>query len=192
MPRMLSKPPYVFDNDCLASFLWVKRTDLLNKLFPGQILVPSVVVEELSYMARTKNEWVYRLLATEIAAGNFLEVRSPAGSPEAAEFLKLTTGRAGKVLGRGEAAVIAYVRFHGGTVASNNLSDVGRYCKLHSLDLITTEDILCYAFLDKLLTEKQGNVLWEEMKKKRRRLPQYSFSEALRRFLREGPRGSKL
>ncbi len=43
----MTKLPLVFDNDCLSSFLWVKRTDIIKQLFPGQIIVPSIVEDEL-------------------------------------------------------------------------------------------------------------------------------------------------
>ena len=43
MRKFPSDIPYVFDNDCLASFPWVNRTDFLHDPFPGQIKAPETV-----------------------------------------------------------------------------------------------------------------------------------------------------
>ena len=36
-----------FDNDCVSSFLWANEEDLLLKLYPGRIVLPQEVVNEL-------------------------------------------------------------------------------------------------------------------------------------------------
>lgn len=36
MRKLPSSLPYVFDSDCLASFLWVKRVDVLYALFAAR------------------------------------------------------------------------------------------------------------------------------------------------------------
>lgn len=182
MRQISSSPPYVFDNDCLSSFLWVKRTDILNVLFPGLVKVPDLVVHELSYLGTTKRAWVYDLLLHEIREGKFEVLSLPAASPAGKEFTRLICGGQGKAMGRGEAAVLAWVKHNGGTVASNNLADVANYCHAHGLNFICTDDILCKACLEGVFAEKEGNLLWEEMKHYRRKLPEYDFSEALRRF----------
>jgi len=43
MRKFPSDIPYVFDNDCLASFPWVNRTDFLHDSFSGQIKAPETV-----------------------------------------------------------------------------------------------------------------------------------------------------
>ncbi len=37
-----------FDNDCVSSFLWVNEENLLLKLYPGRIVLPQEVFDELS------------------------------------------------------------------------------------------------------------------------------------------------
>lgn len=37
-----------FDTDCLSSFLWVHREDILLRLYPGKIVLPQQVFNELS------------------------------------------------------------------------------------------------------------------------------------------------
>ena len=38
-----------FDTDCLSSFLWVGQEQLLLQLYPGKIVLPKQVFDELSH-----------------------------------------------------------------------------------------------------------------------------------------------
>lgn len=38
-----------FDSDCISAFLWVGNENLLVKLYPGRIVIPKTVYDELSY-----------------------------------------------------------------------------------------------------------------------------------------------
>jgi len=42
------KLPIVFDNDCISSFLWIKRLDIINALFLNEIIIPQTVYDELN------------------------------------------------------------------------------------------------------------------------------------------------
>lgn len=46
--NILTKP-LIFDTDCLSAFLWVNQQSLLVQLYPGQIVIPSEVLTELSF-----------------------------------------------------------------------------------------------------------------------------------------------
>ena len=37
-----------FDTDCLSSFIWAKRLDLLETLYAGRIIIPRPVYQELT------------------------------------------------------------------------------------------------------------------------------------------------
>ncbi len=37
-----------FDTDCLSAFLWINNTNILEKLYGGDIIIPSPVYRELS------------------------------------------------------------------------------------------------------------------------------------------------
>jgi predicted nucleic acid-binding protein len=171
----------VFDTDCLSSFLWVKRPDLLSQLFQDKILIPDPVVDELSNLKNTGYRWVPEILDRQIAAGLFRALPIPAVGDIASEYYRLTK-TAMKSMGSGEAAALAYVRYRGGTVASNNLSDVNAYCRSFEIELVSTDDILCLAKVQGLITMIEGEGLWNEMKNRRRKLPAYDFGEAMRRF----------
>jgi len=177
-------PPFVFDNDCLASFLWTRRVDILVRVLPERRVVPGSVVSELEVLAGGPYNWVYEQLVEEINGGRFEKAELVAETPEALEFRDLVFGQGfqGRRLGRGEAAALLLAKSLGGTVASNNLKDVAEYCKRYGLNLISTDDILCVACNRGYLTVEEGNELWAEMKRRRRRLPDYDFFEAYRRF----------
>jgi len=38
-----------FDTDCISAFLWVNEQSLLISLYPGKIIIPQPVYDELSY-----------------------------------------------------------------------------------------------------------------------------------------------
>jgi len=38
-----------FDNDCLSAFLWVGDENLLVKLYPGKVIIPKQVYDELKF-----------------------------------------------------------------------------------------------------------------------------------------------
>ena len=75
---------------------------------------------------------------------------------------------------------MAYVRFHGGTVASNNLRDVKNYCIEHNLPLMTVRAIVARAVLDsKSLSIGEAEDFWSSMLAKGRRLPNATAQEAI-------------
>jgi hypothetical protein len=88
----------------------------------------------------------------------------------------------------GEAAAIAIARVLDGTIASNNLADILPYVKDDKPPYLCTDNILYMALEAGLITEIRGNIIWNEMKRRKRRLPDYSFSEAIRRFRLGWPR----
>lgn len=168
-----------FDTDCLSSFLWVKREDIIVNQFAGQIMIPKFVYVEM------ENPFVQQLKArldTLIANGSAGIVEIQGGTSEAAIFCELTntpqSGRA--IIGKGEAAAIALAKEYNGMVASNNLRDVAYYISLFGLELKTTADILCDSFSDGYITLSEADAIWIGMLAKKRKLPAISFSDYLR------------
>ena len=84
------------------------------------------------------------------------------------------------VIGRGEAASLALAKSEKGIVASNNLKDISQYITEYQLSHKTTGDILTEALDSGLITEQEGNTLWANMLKKRRKLGANSFTEYLK------------
>ena len=168
-----------FDTDCLSAFLWVNNQSILAQLYPGRIVLPKEVYIELS------NPGIPHLKArvdAMVLNKDVVVAEIQANTEEYRLYRKLAScpDRGHLIIGRGEASAIALAKARGGAVASNNLRDVKTYVEEFGLELITTGDILKEALNRGLITEAEGNSLWQNMLRKRRRLGYASFSEYLR------------
>ena len=168
-----------FDTDCLSAFLWVNNQSLLAQLYPGRIVLPKEVYIELSnpgvphLKARVDSLVLNKdVVVAEIQANTeeYRLYRKLVSSPDSGHL----------IIGRGEASAIALAKVRGGAVASNNLRDVKTYIEEFGLELITTGDILKEARNRGLISEEEGNDLWQKMLRKRRKLGYASFSEYLK------------
>ena len=65
--------------------------------------------------------------------------------------------------------------------ASNNYKDIALYIKRYHLKHVDTGHILMEAMEKQIITELEGNTIWQNMSNKNRRLPETSFSEYLRK-----------
>ena len=168
-----------FDTDCLASFLWVGQENLLLQRYPGRIVVPKQVFDEFSYPGiphiKAKLDALHqsgKVIRSEILL-NTEEYRlyyELAIAPPAGE----------RLIGKGEAAVLALAKVNNGIVASNNLKDVMKYVNKYGLEHTTTGDIMASALKEGLIDEMQGNQIWQEMIRRKRFLPTATFSEFLK------------
>lgn len=165
-----------FDNDCISAFLWVKAEHIPINLYPGKLIVPQQVYNEISVVPYLKSR-----LDTQINAGNIITCSIAADSPEEALYSKFAyKPDAGHVIiGKGEAAALALASAHRGIVASNNLKDVAVYIAELNLKHTTTADILVEAYKSNAITEADGNNLWHNMLAKKRKLGAVSFSDYL-------------
>ena len=171
--------PLIFDTDCLSAFLWVNQQSLLVLLYPGQIVIPSEVLAELSFpgiahlKARInlmiKNKDV-KLASIQMGTEEYQLYRKMTAKPEPGHV----------IIGKGEAAAIALAKVQNGVVASNNLRDVTVYVSEMGLQLKTTGEILKDALDACLITEADGNKLWQDMLQKRRKLGYPSFTDFLK------------
>lgn len=168
-----------FDTDCISAFLWVRNESLLAQLYPGRIVIPRPVYDELS------SPGIIHLkvrIDAMVSAGQAKIVEIVVGTEEYNMFYRLTVepGKGQKLIGKGEAASIALAKENRGIVASNNLRDIGDYVKEFQLKHITTGDILVEAYSKILITEDEGNAIWSSMLTKRRKLGAASFSDFLK------------
>ncbi|MBN2285253.1 MAG: hypothetical protein JXQ26_08755 [Tissierellales bacterium] len=165
-----------FDSDCISAFLWVNEQYLLYLLYPGKIIIPKPVYDEISYPTTPHlKQRIDYLLNNNLASLAMIHVDSEAYSI----YQKLTTfpDKGHKIIGPGEAASIALAKINNGIVASNNLRDISLYIAELELKHITTGDILVLALEKGYITEDEGNTIWLAMLKKRRKLGASSFSE---------------
>jgi len=171
-----------FDNDCISSFSWINRLDIIKALFPGQVIIPEVVFEELSKMKKTKFPYVFENIDREITKKNFLIKDIGVTDPYLKEYLQLTSMDNPKKIGRGEAAAIVIAKSLNGTLASNNLSDVLEYVKGGHPPLISTEHILYFSWKVKYISIEEGQAIWQAMKAKKRVLPDYDFFHVIKKL----------
>lgn len=167
-----------FDSDCISAFLWVGNENLLVKLFPGRVVIPKPVYDELSFpgIAHLKAR-IDTLLSSGQAQLMAIETDTQAYALYYQLTVKPAAGRA--IIGNGEAASIALAKQNGGTVASNNLKDITSYIREMGLQHITTGDILLQALKTGYISEAQGNTIWSAMLAKRRKLGAASFTAYL-------------
>lgn len=175
--RLLTKDIFI-DTDCISAFLWVGSESLLAQLYPGRIVMPKPVYDEID---RPTLSWMKTRVDSMINAGTLTVVELTSGTDEFDLYYKLTENpdKGHKIIGDGEASSIALAKFKNGIVASNNFNDILTYLKEYSLEYTTTADILVDAFRQGIIDENQGNIIWANMLRKRRRLGAASFSDYL-------------
>lgn len=105
---MQFKLPVVFDNDCISSFLWIKRLDIIESMFPkSDIIIPDVVLDELKVLeSSARFNYVYNDLKSKIDTGEYVLKSINALSQEAIDYTELTRMDNPQAIGKGEAAAI--------------------------------------------------------------------------------------
>ena len=170
---------YFFDTDCVSAFLWVRNESILASLYPGRIILPSQVYDEIKKVPPL----LHRVDAMK-SAGHLAIQSIDYGTDEYKDYRELAisppTGEA--IIGKGEAAAIALTKKNSGVLASNNLRDIKKFVEKYNLKHITTGDILVEALNQGLITEAEGNIIWTNMIAKQRMLPTATFTEFLRTY----------
>lgn len=168
-----------FDTDCISSFLWVGQENIMLQLYQGKIVLPQQVFGELS---NPSIPHIKSKVAALCTSGDISTMQIVAGTEEYGIYheLAISPAKGEKIIGRGEAAVLALAKVHGGIVASNNLKDIGKYIEQYKLQHVTTGIILVSALNQGIIDENQGNQIWSKMLAKRRLLPTATFSDYLK------------
>ena len=174
---MISTDLTFFDTDCLSSFLWVKEETIILNIFTGRIVIPKVVLDELSSV-----EHLYNKLQNYIQQGR-VAVEDISINDEAYKYYEkftLNPDKGYRIIGNGEAAVLALAKTKNGIAASNNLSDIKKYIEDLNIKHVTTADILHEALKRGLINEEKGNQIWQKMIMKKRKMPTDTFSNYLK------------
>ena len=179
--KLLIKDIFI-DTDCLSSFLWVGYENLLSQLYPGRLIIPKPVYEEIN---RPVLSWMRVRVDSMINSGNLTMMELLFETKEFELYYKLTEkpDKGHKIIGNGEASSIALAVSRNGIVASNNFNDTLSYINEYSLEYTTTADILVDAYKRGIIDVAQGNFICSKMLKKRRRLGASSFSDYLNNHL---------
>lgn len=168
-----------FDTDCISAFLWVKEENILFKLYPGKIILPKTVFNELinPSIPHIKHKVSQLCLSGDVSTKEIL-----VNTEEYKLYYELAISppKGEKVIGKGEAAAIALAKTYNGILASNNLRDILKYIEKYELEHITTGGILVAALKKGYIDEQTGNQIWTNMIGKRRMLPTSTFTEYLK------------
>jgi len=167
-----------FDTDCLSAFLWTSSENLLVNLFPGKIIIPKPVYDEISCPSVQH----LKLRVDSLVSNKLAKIETILTGTEVFNLyyqLTVLPGNDQIVIGKGEAASIALAKCNKGIVASNNMKDISFYVQQFQLKQITTGGILIEAMKKGFLNEKKGNSLWQMMLAKHRKLGATSFSDYL-------------
>jgi predicted nucleic acid-binding protein len=122
-----------FDTDCISSFLWVKRENILLSLFSGKIILPGDVFVELSNPSIPHIKSKITQLKSN---GDIITQQIMIGTEEYKLYdeMAISPPAGEKPIGKGEAAAIALAKANSGIVASNNLRDINNLT-VHSFNL---------------------------------------------------------
>lgn len=167
-----------FDTDCLSAFLWINDTNIIETLYGGSIVLPDQVYLELSnpHVPHLKTR-ADTLINKKSASVKSIDV----GTDEYQLYRSLIKGdKRNKAIGKGEAAGIALAATYKGVLASNNYRDIAPYIEKYQLRHVDTGMILSEALEKKLITEAEGNSIWQKMLNRNRKLPANSFSDYLK------------
>jgi len=163
-----------FDTDCISSFMWVGEKNIIEELFDARIVIPEQVYEELSNpTVKHLKDQTDEIIKAGKATIECIEIESS----EYIVYKRMTEYPAKPIIGKGEAAAIALAYVNNGILASNNLKDVSQYVKKYELEHITTLDILIMAEKSGILSGLECESIWREMKRKRIRLPEGSYTD---------------
>ena len=178
------KYPVVFDTDCISSFSWVNRFDILFNVFDGELIISAQVYDELAKMRSFKNsDFVFYNVEREVQKNKISVVTFSVNSYGGKLYLEFIAGKAtGKIIGKGEASAISIARVRDGTVASNNFSDIAEYCRKNGIAFTCTDEILYTAYKNGYIDIAGGEYIRNEMKKKKRKLPECSFTEVVEKY----------
>jgi len=168
---------------CIASFLWIQRVGIVIGLFGNRIRVLSEVIRELERLKHTKSgHTVYEDLQHFVKAYTYVQVSMLIAGSVYEIYRCLTEGYCGKGMGSGEASVVSHALHEHGIVASNNLKGIEPFCSKYDPELISTEDILVAAVIQKIISFEVGKKTWCDMVNKKRKLPAYEFIGAWERL----------
>jgi len=155
----------VFDADVLIHFMQAGCFSDLKRIYPNNSkVVLKKVYDEIIYKD-SKN-----MLDSAIYTFKYISlVDFPVDMAMMKEFAHLTSPLIN--LGKGESACLSYCKFTQNVVVSSNLKDVKEYCKRQSIELLTTLDLIKWAYENNLWLEQECDQVLQLMVKKGARLP---------------------
>jgi predicted nucleic acid-binding protein len=157
----------LLDSDVIIHLFKAGRLSLLQELYPDRVIILDVVYLELLENP-TINNHIENLVRFKLAK----IYDFPTQNDEVMnEYISLTQSQ---LKGKGESACMAVCRFDKNILASSNLRDIKPYCAQHSIQYLTTLDLLAIAFQRQVITEADADQCIKDIKAKGSRLPHYT------------------
>ena len=158
----------------------MNNESILSKLFPGRVIIPKEVYDELSHPGVNRVKGLKAQVDIMVQSDAATIETIVVGTNTYRLYRKLTNSPdpGHRVIGRGEAASISLAKERNGILASNNLKDTV-YVEEYGLLHVTTGDIMKIALDKGYIDEAQGNVIWANMIARRRKLGYATFSDYL-------------
>jgi len=166
----------LLDGDVISHFIKGELVDLLPKLFPNRLILLNIVKTEI-YKRPGWNIIIDNLIKTHVIE----EVDFPEEIEFVKEYAHMISG-SGLALGKGESACMVYCRFNKEILASSNLKDIQRYCSYHSIEYITTADIIYEAHKRELVTEVECDTFISKVKSRGSKFPYDTMKELLSNY----------
>lgn len=180
------EPPVIFDTDLMQCFASIDNgIDILAKTLGKEIYVTGQVLEETRLLyAWFKKQDIARRIDVAVSKGVIGRMDVFAVEEDARLFTAMISGNCPGLpaIGKGEAAALVLAKISCGTIASNNLRDVKKYCVNNGIPLLCTEDVLSLAVISKPITLDFASQFWDKLKKDGHFLPSYDFPTAYQRF----------
>jgi|SRR5690554_3518709 len=160
------KKSLVFDADVLIHFILAECFSELRNIYPkNSKVILQKVYDELQVYKDSRN-----MLDSAIYTFKYIQLVSfPLTTDMMKEFAHLTSPKMD--MGRGESACMSYCKFTDDVIVSSNLRDVSIYCKQNAIDLLTTMDLVEWAFENELWSEKECDAFITVVLKKGSKLP---------------------
>jgi len=165
----------VFDADVLIHFIQSGCFSDLKRVYPkNKKIILQKVYEELQILKNSK-----LMLDSAIYTFKFLHLAEfPLSNEMMKEFAHLTSPIMD--MGKGESACMSYCKFTDNVVVSSNLKDVGNYCRMHQIPVITTLDLVKWLYDHQIWSEYDCNTFINVVIRKGGKLPFKSINTFLK------------
>ena len=170
MNRNNNEPKILLDSDVVRHFINGNQLLVLSGIFPNRFVM----------LDKVKNE-LCRSKSIVLQVNNFLTMTRVPVIPFPSDRVILKEyAILSREFGEGESACMAVARHQQQFIASSNLKDISKYCKMHGITYLTTMDILLEAFNKGILTKAQCDTFIQDVKANGSKLPCNTLDEFIR------------
>ncbi|MEY5042471.1 MAG: hypothetical protein RLZZ414_2035 [Bacteroidota bacterium] len=164
MVKKIKDKVIIIDADVISHFIKANEIYAINSIFKYDILLLDKVYNEL------KNNLSWQKQIDNLLAQKILKlIPFPENNPNIkVEYFKI---KKQMLMGEGESACLAYVKFTQNIIASSNLKDIKQYCIANQITYLTTMDFLCHALQNNIFTLDRCNAFINNVLSNKSRLP---------------------